>query len=394
MTFRRSLGRTPTEGSLKPSGPADRLRVFVSHSHLDREVAELVKTELEDQWGFVAFVAHKDISPSLQWRDEIRNELKACDIFLALLGPNWKGSNWTDQEAGIAVASGKVVIPVSIGEVMPYGFLETYQALGWDLQNTRESLRSLVRSILGRVAVEVEALIHAFERTPTVEDAGFRIRLLLPLRLTNSQATRVAGAALLNKRNRDSTAAREDIRAFLRARWEAVDTRLRADLAKTFGLTGYLPPTKAEDRLRLKPRMLLRRFVFEDLFLVGREGRLIMHTTRRLRADRDSDILVGMLTAIMLFVRDSFKEESEDLKRFEFGDRQVAVERGEHAYAAAIFAGQIPRGLTQHLRRFLTDVELRYGGVLVEWSGDVEDLPGLRDMMETFGRRGRWRSGS
>jgi len=35
----------------------------------------------------------------------------------------------------------------------------------------------------------------------------------------------------------------------------------------------------------------------EDVFIIGREGRLILHNTRRLRADRDEDILAGMLTA-------------------------------------------------------------------------------------------------
>jgi hypothetical protein len=315
-------------------------------------------------------------------------------VFLALLGPNWKGSDWTDQEAGIAVALGKVVIPLSIGGIMPYGFLETYQALKWDFRNPRESMRSLIRSIMGRVAVDVEALIGAFEKTPTIEDAGFRIRLLPPLGLTSSQTIRVARAALLNRQNRDSPTAREAIRDFLKAHWEVIDNRLHADLARVFGLTGYVPQDKVHGGERRKARMLFHRLVLEDLFLVGREGRLIMHTTRRLRADRDPDIFTGMLTAIMLFVRDSFKEENQDLKRFEFGDRTVAVEKGEHVYVAAILAGEVPRGLAGHLRRFLIDVESRYGGALAEWSGDTEDVPGLRGMMEDFGRRGKWRIGS
>ncbi|HEV8595234.1 MAG TPA: hypothetical protein VGR51_06860, partial [Thermoplasmata archaeon] len=140
-------------------------------------------------------------------------------------------------------------------------------------------------------------------------------------------------------------------------------------------------------------RFAERRFSIEDLFLVGREGRLIMHTTRRLRADRDPDILTGMLTAIMLFVRDSFREENEELRRFEFGDRQVAVERSPHTFAAVIFAGEVPRGMTVFLQHFLTDIEDRFSEGLAEWSGDVEDLPGLRNMMEDFGRRGKWRVG-
>jgi len=118
-----------------------------------------------------------------------------------------------------------------------------------------------------------------------------------------------------------------------------------------------------------------------------------MHTTRRLRADQDPDILTGMLTAIMLFVRDSFKEEKEDLKRFEFGDRLVTLERSEHTVAAAIFSGEVPHGVSLHLRQFLTDVEDRYEVPLAKWSGDADDLPGLRAMMQDFGRRGKWRVG-
>jgi len=136
-----------------------------------------------------------------------------------------------------------------------------------------------------------------------------------------------------------------------------------------------------------------RRYSFEDLFVVGREGRLIMHTTRRLRADRDEDLLAGMLTAIVMFVRDSFKEENEELKRFEFGERIVAVEKSDHVYGAAIFGGSVPDGVYLSLRHFLADMEDRYAGQLTKWSGDVADLPGLKEMMEYFGRRGRYRVG-
>ena len=114
---------------------------------------------------------------------------------------------------------------------------------------------------------------------------------------------------------------------------------------------------------------------------------------RRLRADRDEDLLAGMRTAIVMFVRDSFKEENEELKRFEFGDRKVAVEKSDHVYGAAIFVGDVPQGVYLSLRHFLADVEDRYAQPLTKWSGDIEDLPGLKAMMEYFGRRGRYRIG-
>ncbi len=94
------------------------------------------------------------------------------------------------------------------------------------------------------------------------------------------------------------------------------------------------------------------------------------------------------LPGSLRFVDDSFKEENEELKRFEFGDRIVAVEKSDHVYGGAIFGGTVPDGVYLSLRHFLADMEDRYADRLVKWSGDVADLPGLKDMMEYFGRRG------
>src|SRR5439155_20370409 len=127
----------------------------------------------------------------------------------------------------------------------------------------------------------------------------------------------------------------------------------------------------------------------EDVFIIGREGRLIMHNTRRLRADRDEDILAGMLTAIMLFVRDSFREEHEDLKQFEFGDRKVLVERGIHCFIAAIFAGTAPPWARKDLAAFLSEIETALGARLKVWSGDRDDVSDLKGMTEEFVRRRR-----
>ncbi|HTD81054.1 MAG TPA: hypothetical protein VK723_02770, partial [Thermoplasmata archaeon] len=129
----------------------------------------------------------------------------------------------------------------------------------------------------------------------------------------------------------------------------------------------------------------------EDVFIIGREGRLIMHNTRRLRADRDEDILAGMLTAIMLFVRDSFREEKEDLKQFEFGDRKVLVERGIHCFIAAIFGGAAPPWARKDVAQFLKEIETKVGDRIATWSGDRDDVLDLKGMTEDFVRRRRYR---
>ena len=47
-------------------------------------------------------------------------------------------------------------------------------------------------------------------------------------------------------------------------------------------------------------------FAVEDLFLTYRDGRLIQHTTRRLKADMDVDIMTSMLSAVQEFIKESF----------------------------------------------------------------------------------------
>lgn len=134
-------------------------------------------------------------------------------------------------------------------------------------------------------------------------------------------------------------------------------------------------------------------YTVEDVFLIGKEGRLIMHNTRRLRADRDEDILAGMLTAIMSFVKDSFREENEELKRFEFGNRRVVVERGEDVILACIYGDGQPTWAFESMKALISDIESRYGNLIANWSGDVEDLKGLKQMMDTFVLKKRYSEG-
>src|SRR5947209_2704236 len=135
-----------------------------------------------------------------------------------------------------------------------------------------------------------------------------------------------------------------------------------------------------------------RRTSPDDLFLVGLDGRLLLHTTAWPMGEMDDDILAGMLTAITMFVRDAFKEEHEELKRFEFGNRNVIVERGQHVYLAAIYPGHLPIDASRSLNDFIADLGERYSEMLAYWYY-VDDLPGLREMMIQFAGRGRYRRG-
>ena len=129
--------------------------------------------------------------------------------------------------------------------------------------------------------------------------------------------------------------------------------------------------------------------------IVGHEGLLIAHTTSRLQA-RDSDIMAAMLTATLMFIRDSFREDKSELDRFEMSnDRVGVVAKGPHVYGAAICTGRVPNAGYIGLKDFLDDIEERYGDRLAANLGSVEGaLPGLTWAMSVFAGRGRYRAGS
>jgi len=134
-----------------------------------------------------------------------------------------------------------------------------------------------------------------------------------------------------------------------------------------------------------------RVFAIDDVFVIKKDGRLIMHNTRRMRPDRDEDILSGMLTAILAFIRDADPEENGELKRFEIGGKTTLLERGEHVYLTAVYSGRVPRWAVGDLRRFVRDLEAQFGKAFATWDGSPEDLQGVKAYVDRLATRARYR---
>lgn len=104
---------------------------FISHSHLDNEIATRIRRELDD-FGLSAFVAHEDIEPSEEWAKEIVRVAGECRIFLYLLTENFYNSKtrWPDHEIGMGISRHALSIPISLDSVVhvdPYGALAHIQ---------------------------------------------------------------------------------------------------------------------------------------------------------------------------------------------------------------------------------------------------------------------------
>jgi len=212
-------------------------RVFVSHSHLDYDKAILIKEDLE-RYGLEVFVAHKDITPSLEWRNEIVGQIKSCDLFVALLTSSYKDSHWCDQECGIAVANNKPMLPVAI-ELMPYGFLESYQALLWDPMDLRQSRATVIKTILSRLSIPTGTLVAGVVTSNSFAEAGESFGILLRRGdLTDDQIHRVATACFKNTQIIGSSTAQKLLPEFYQKYSDRLPAHLRVRFAAYMGREG------------------------------------------------------------------------------------------------------------------------------------------------------------
>jgi TIR domain len=126
-------------------------RLFISHLSKDKDKATRLRDCLK-LYDIVAFVAHEDIDPTLQWQNEIERALFAMDAMVAIHTPGFANSYWTQQEVGFALGRGIKIISFKMGED-PKGFISKHQALSRRGKTAEQ------------IAVEINRLLAADERT-------------------------------------------------------------------------------------------------------------------------------------------------------------------------------------------------------------------------------------
>jgi hypothetical protein len=105
----------------------DHFRLFISHTHPNARFASEMKTHL-GRYRIESFVAHNDIEPSEKWIRVIESALLTCHAAGALLTPDFRKSQWCDQEVGFCLARSLLVVPL-IRDADPHGFLSEVQGV-------------------------------------------------------------------------------------------------------------------------------------------------------------------------------------------------------------------------------------------------------------------------
>ena len=163
-------------------------RIFLSH-RAERKVDAHELSDALGRLGFALFVAHDAIAPSREWRVEIQNALRSCDLLIALVTKGFHDSEWTDQEVGWVLGRDLAIVPLSLDGTLPKGFLESYQAIK---KRSRETATALSERVL-------EAICDAVFRGQRfrAHDVSGKIASVLVARL--GDAKRRDGAKRLHK---------------------------------------------------------------------------------------------------------------------------------------------------------------------------------------------------
>jgi hypothetical protein len=182
LALAKHLGfdKSDSPSYLKPAFWTDsQLKVFLSHLSSQKTWVSELQVALST-FGISAFVAHKDIRPTLEWQGQIETALATCDSLVALLHEGFHKSNWTDQEIGFAMGRGVAVFSVRFGQD-PYGFIgktQAFQGNGKTAQNLAKELFDAFRSNKQTQGAMAEVLLQMFIRSNTFAQATQRIKLL------------------------------------------------------------------------------------------------------------------------------------------------------------------------------------------------------------------------
>ena len=232
----KSFEDPPTTGDQTQSIRRNRISAFLSHAYKDRELAGKLSKELK-WFGIEVFVAHDDIEGGKRWMDMLLEEIKNCDIFLVLLTNEYHGSNFTEQEAGAAVALGKPVVPISLEGAEGYGFITRYQyaKITKDLhyEKVLKLAGYLYKEASNSVEGTLELLINAFGEASSYKQANNVALLLLKYQdFSQEQANRIAKLFVANRELRAAFKAKDFLRTLVDSHSEELDPELRRKLDK------------------------------------------------------------------------------------------------------------------------------------------------------------------
>ncbi len=129
--------------------------------------------------------------------------------------------------------------------------------------------------------------------------------------------------------------------------------------------------------------------VNEVLIIERKSSLLIGYSSRHDDAGADRDIVVAMLSAIMDFIRTSFKknkkvEEGAALNGIEFGDSRIIIKESPYFYSAFVVAGSPGIDFITGSDSLTLSIHEKFRQKLKSFDGSMYGLEGINPMVDEF----------
>lgn len=146
------------------------LKVFISHLSANKQRMSFMKKYFA-KWGVSAFIAHEDIEPTREWREEVEAALETMDVMVAVVEPGFKESDWCCQEVGYALGRTIEVIPLRAG-MDPFGFFGKYQGIQIKGRMPKDAAHDIVKLLLRKPKCRsrlLQSMSKGFSSQPSKE---------------------------------------------------------------------------------------------------------------------------------------------------------------------------------------------------------------------------------
>ncbi|MEE9236334.1 MAG: hypothetical protein V3U52_00885 [Thermoplasmata archaeon] len=142
--------------------------------------------------------------------------------------------------------------------------------------------------------------------------------------------------------------------------------------------------------------LLIRRFLngpsIEEIFVVHRNGILLVHRSKTLTPDQDEDILAALFKTVQDFVQDAFSSHDDaPMRGLQFGKFNILIEQGTYHYVAVVYKGTKSPSLEVRLSRMSRRIDEEFGDVLKGWDGAMNEVKGIRHILPALWGGGKVR---
>lgn len=170
--------------------------VFVSHSAMDKVVADAVVAHLEAA-GIRCWVAPRDVLPGRIWSEEIVHAIQSSRIMVLILSGNANNSHQVLREVDHAATHGLVIMPFRTEQIELAPGLSYYLAS----EHWLDAITPPLEAHIDRLVTAVQQILRAAERTspaeaPIVESPAPPPVPVAARRRTNVRVLSIAGVIL------------------------------------------------------------------------------------------------------------------------------------------------------------------------------------------------------